>query len=139
MSGDCGYGFFPSLLIQSCRDFFWVGIFSLVSVWGRAPRVLFSQLLGLRSEAKPTRGLPSVCPPLPLSGLCWHSQEQGWREWISPNSVNKRQLDFKRLLDNVKKRSQMFVEPMLKWVCPEVPCHGLSLIPPLNPGSNVGR
>lgn len=29
---------------------------------------------------------------------------------ISPNRINKRQLGFKSLLDNVKKRSQMFLE-----------------------------
>ena len=32
------------------------------------------------------------------------------RKGISPNRINKRQLGFKSLLDNVKKRSQMFLE-----------------------------
>lgn len=33
---------------------------------------------------------------------------------LSPNRINKRQLGFKSLLDNVKKLSQMFLEKIFK-------------------------
>lgn len=77
--------------------------------------MLCSQLLGLRSEGQ-TQALTSLSVPSTSTRpfmLARPDSKAGGKE-SSPNRINKRQLCFKSLLDNVKKRSQMFLEQTLK-------------------------
>lgn len=101
--------------------------------------MLCSQLLGLRSEGQ-TQALTSLSVPSASTGplmLAQPESEVGGKG-SSPNRINKRQLGFKSLLDNVKKRSQMFLEQTFKRMCL---APRLFLLPPshflpihLNPG-----
>lgn len=77
--------------------------------------MLCSQLLGLRSEGQ-AQALTSLSVPSASTGTFMLAQPESAAggKGSSPNRINKRQLGFKSLLDNVKKRSQMFLELTFK-------------------------
>lgn len=81
--------------------------------------MLCSQLLELRSEAQ-TQPLTSlgVLSTSTRPFMLAQPESKVGGKGISPNRINKRQLGFKSLPDNVKKLSQMFLESTFECMCP---------------------